>query len=292
MHQEPVDDPPPRTRIPSLSEGIPGYARQSKPDARGHDATTVAAPSQAALERLLSGARLRPYLAATGGDLQRATDLYLWATQLAGALHAQISFVEIAVRNAIDAELAAWNAAAGGPREWSRAGGTADPLYSLLRRQLVDARNRADQQAYERGPGHHRHGEAATHDDVVAQLMFGSWVKLVRPVSTAESPARQRLLWDATVHRAFPNAARDEDSRVAVGDQLEMLRRLRNRIAHHDNLLGVDVRHRLNGMLALLAKVDDRYPPLAAARSTLRQLVREDPRRRVSRADGQPDPPT
>lgn len=279
MHQGPVADPPAQTRIPSLSEGIPGYARQSKPDARDHHGTAAPATSQAALERLLSSARLKPYIAATGGEVQLAADLYLWATQLAGALHALISFVEIAIRNAIDTELAAWNTVAGGSPEWSRSGATAEPLYSLLRRPLSEARKRADQQASERGPAHHRHGQPATHDDVVAQLMFGSWVRLVRPVSTAESPARQRLLWEAAVHRAFPNAPQDDSSRVAVGDQLEMLRRLRNRIAHHDNLLAVDVRHRLNGMLALLAKIDDRYPALAAARSTLRRLIREDPRR-------------
>ncbi|MDR6972975.1 hypothetical protein [Leifsonia shinshuensis] len=142
-------------------------------------------------------------------------------------MHAQLSFVEIAVRNAIDERLAEWNAAS----------------------------------------------------DVVAQLMFGTWVKIVRPLSPTESPSRQQFLWAAAVSHAFPHAPSGDDSRVAIGDQLDRLRRLRNRVAHHDNLLDVALKHRLNGMLSLLASLHPDYPPLAVARSTLRQLIGDDPRR-------------
>ncbi|WP_166645315.1 MULTISPECIES: Abi family protein [Microbacteriaceae] len=235
--------------------------------------------SQPALQRLLGTARLATYLTAAKGDLNRAADLYLWVTQVSGALHGQISFVEIAVRNAIDAQLAIWNTARGFGADWTAAQGTADPLYTLLRKQLEDARGRADVEARERGSNHRRHGVAATHDDVVAQLMFGSWVKVIRPVSRTESPARQQRLWAAGVSLAFPHASSDDMSRIAIGDQLDTLRRLRNRVAHHDNLLEVALKHRLNGMLSLLAKLDPAYPQLAAARSTLRQLIKDDPRR-------------
>lgn len=235
--------------------------------------------SQFALQRLLGSARLTTYLAAAHGDVNRAADLYLWATQLSGALHAQISFVEIAVRNAIDSQLATWNTASGFGADWTAVGAAADPLYSLLRKQLGDARGRATAEAAERGSTHRRHGMHATHDDVVAQLMFGSWVKLIRPVSKTESPARQQRLWAAAVTHAFPNAPDDEASRIEIGDQLETLRRLRNRVAHHDNLLEVQARHRINGMLSLLAKLHTDYPRLAIARSSMRKLIKEDPRR-------------
>ncbi len=232
-----------------------------------------------ALERLVSPARLATYIDAADGDRCRAVDLYLWAAQLAGALHGQIAFVEIAVRNAINIELSAWSVKSGGVPEWSSAGVTVDPLYSLLRRQLVDARNRAAQEMAERPSSHPRCGTPPSHDDVVAQLMFGSWVKLVRPVSRSESPVRQQQLWRSAISTAFPGTDADDASRERIGSQLEMLRRLRNRVAHHDNLLQVDVRHRFNGMLSLLAKLDPTFPALAAARSSLRQLTKDDPRR-------------
>lgn len=235
--------------------------------------------SQSPLEQLLGPARLGPYLSAAGGDQAKALELYLWGTQLSGALHAQISFVEIAVRNALDGQLAVWNTAAGYGSDWSAAGRAAEPLYSLLRKQLDEARGRTSREARERPHGHPRHGAGTNHDDVVAQLMFGAWVKLVRPPSASESSNRQETLWHDGLHRAFPNATVNDADRVDLGDQLESLRRLRNRVAHHDNLLQVRLTARLNGMLSLLAKLDSGYPALAMGRSTLRQLIRADPRR-------------
>ena len=280
MHRDPWERDPRETEIPPLSGGISGYARRSKPDARAVNARASSSGSQpSALERLVSPARLATYLCAADGDLGRASDLYLWAGQLAGALHGQIAFVEIAVRNALDLQLTEWNARKGSTPDWSTAGATVEPLYALLRRQLADARSRAAQEASDRHAEHPRSGTVPSHDDVVAQLMFGSWVKLIRPVSRSESPARQQLLWGAALSAAFPGASSNDSSRQTIGLQLETLRRLRNRVAHHDNLLQVDVRHRLNGMLALLASLDQDYPALAAARSPLRRLIKEDPRR-------------
>lgn len=232
-----------------------------------------------ALPTLLGQARLATYLAAAGGDVDRASELYLWVTELAGALHAQLSYVELAVRNAVDPRLSRWNEDAGHGPEWTAAGRAAPVLYSLLRRPLEDARLRSSKEAAERRSGHPRHGADVTHDDVVSQLMFGAWVRLVRPISGSESNTRQQLLWSAALSQAFPSADQSDDGRREIGAQLETLRRLRNRVAHHDNLLQVDVRHRQNGILSLLSKVDPALPPLAAARSPLRRLAREDPRR-------------
>lgn len=268
-----------QTETPSQDEGVSRYTRRSMPDARDVHATDSGPASQPALAGLLGTARLRTYSSVSGDDLTRAADLYLWATQLAGALHAQLSFVEIAVRNAIDTRLRELALLEGARPDWTAEGATPAAVYALLRRQLIEARSRATVVAAERGVRHQRSGEGATHDDVVAQLMFGAGVKLIRPVSRTESAERQQRLWCETLHHAFPNSPGDDAGRVAIGKQLETLRRLRNRVAHHDNLLGVDVPHRMNGMLSVLATIDADYPRLAAAKSTLRRLAREDPRR-------------
>jgi hypothetical protein len=241
--------------------------------------TVIDTAQQRGLVRFLGRARLATYLEAAEGDVGRATDPLLWSTALSGALHAQLAHVEIAVRNAIDAQLAQWNADHGYAREWTRPGAAAPLLYEVLRRQLAEARARASKEAAERHPGHPRHRAGVTHDDVVAQLMFGAWVRLVRPISAGGPSDRQRRLWTEVVGRAFRGADPADAGREVVGNQLETLRRLRNRVAHHDNLLGVDVRHRLDGMLALLSTIDPGLPAFAARRSPLRRLVREDPRR-------------
>lgn len=231
------------------------------------------------LMRFLGQARLSTYLAAAGGDAGRAADLYLWATELSGALHAQLSFVELAVRNAIDRQLVTWNDAQGYGPGWTADGSAAPLLYQILRKPLNDARTWADKEAAVRHPRHPRHGLGVTHDDVVSQLMFGAWVKTIRPISQSESNDRQKQLWTEAMGGAFPHADQSDAGRQAIGAQLETMRQLRNRVAHHDNLLAVDIRHRQNGILSLLSKVDPALPALAAARSPLRRLTREDPRR-------------
>lgn len=253
--------------------------RQSKPDARYTRVYGLLVAKQSELETFLGPARLTTYLSAAGGDAERAADLYLWVTELSGALHAQLSFVELAVRNAIDRRLLEWNDDQGHGAEWTADGCAAPLLYQLLRKPLRDARTWAVKEAALRHPRHPRHGIGVTHDDVVAQLMFGAWVKLVRPISKSESSAPQQKLWVDALCGAFPHADQSDAGRQAIGAQLETMRQLRNRVAHHDNLLEVDIRHRQNGVLSLLSKVDPVLPALAAARSPLRRLTREDPRR-------------
>lgn len=70
-----------------------------------------------------------------------------------------------------------------------------------------------------------------------------------------------------------------EGGRRYVGEQLEAIRRLRNRIAHHENLLDLPIVARLNGSLALLGMINEDFPDLVMGRNALRRLAAEDPRR-------------
>jgi hypothetical protein len=183
--------------------------------------------------------------------------------------HAQLSFVEIAVRNAVDPVLADWNATQPGyARDWTAQNGAANPVYGLMKRSLPDARRFALQESQRRPKGHPRRDAPVTHDDIVAQLMFGAWVKLIHDTGGGH---RQRDLWRDALHEAFPFTGSSDDDRLRLGAQLESMRRLRNRVAHHDNLLGVNVRARMNESLSLLAKINPDFPTLAAAQSPLRR---------------------
>lgn len=236
---------------------------------------------------LLGTARHQAYVDAAGGNAQRAAELYEWSTKLAGAWHSHIGYVEVAVRNAIDRELAVWNASRtddqGNPYgpDWT-VDGRADPLlYLTIGKPLNEARENARKEAGRRPQGHGRRGAQPNHDDVVAQLAFGSWSRLVTAPQGPERPranTSQIQLWDQALHRAFPGAAAGEPGRVWVGRQLEGIRRLRNRIAHHDNLLAVDTTARLNGSLALLVRIHADFPDLVMGPNTLRQIAAADPR--------------
>lgn len=53
--------------------------------------------------------RLSSYLAASGGDLDHALELYEWNSLLSGALHEDIGRVEVVLRNALDQALTAYH---------------------------------------------------------------------------------------------------------------------------------------------------------------------------------------
>lgn len=240
--------------------------------------------SQGKLEALLGSARLELYLDKADGNVERAADLYRWATELSGVLHGQLSYVEIAVRNALDRQLQEWNEVRGFGRDWTAEDQTADPLYELMGRELRAARKHAALAAAEREADHHRHGAAVNHDDILTQLTFGKWVHLI--YNPRGEHASRVTLWAEATHRAFERSAHadaytldSERARLLIGRQLHDLRRLRNRVAHHENLLSVNVKGRLDLILSMLARIDPNYLGYVARQNPIRTIIKQDPRR-------------
>jgi hypothetical protein len=199
-----------------------------------------------ALEPYLSPARLGPYLQATGGHQKRALALYQWNVGLSGAVHEALNVFEVVLRNALDRQLKTWNATqvnratglAFGP-EWTL--GPANLLSRLVGSDLVAAQNRAT-----KAVGHRR---AIRHEDVVAQLMFGTW----RFLLPDNDPGRQ-LLWSQALVSAFPHLTRPPADLVsAVSGNY----RLRNRVAHFEPLLKpVEVLNQYENVRDVLAEID------------------------------------
>lgn len=172
--------------------------------------------------KLLTPVRLAPYLTATGGHTKNALSLYHWNIEFSAAIYEALHLAEIALRNAMDTQLRQWAAAQpDGSQEW---------LFDtphLLRRLLDDDLNRAHDKA-KRACG----DRASCHDDVVAQLTFGSWRYLM---GFANKDAGRDLLWRECLATAFPGvgvSGRDD----LVGSAARLLR-LRNRVAHLEPLL-------------------------------------------------------
>ncbi|HEX3829287.1 MAG TPA: hypothetical protein VHV82_18650 [Sporichthyaceae bacterium] len=67
-------------------------------------------PRTAAVVAHLSEPRLRPYLAATNGNVKEALRLYQWNIDLSGAVYETLHVFEVVPRNAMDAQLSIWNA--------------------------------------------------------------------------------------------------------------------------------------------------------------------------------------
>jgi hypothetical protein len=138
-------------------------------------------------ERLTTD-RLQSYLAASGGDLPLAIELYDWNARIGGALHEDIGRIEVVFRNALDAALVAYGAANGWPAVWYDRAALFPGRHG--RRALEDitaARSRAA-----------RRGVVETHGKVIAELTFGFWRFLcTAPYLTS--------LWVPALADTFPN---------------------------------------------------------------------------------------
>lgn len=170
------------------------------------------------LEASFTPERLSTYLTAAGGDRERALQLYTRNTQLSAAFYGPLQGLEIALRNAVHRQLArvyggVWydNAAAG------------LDLGGLER--IATAKTEIE-----------RTGKAATPGRLVAALSFGFWVSLVGSggrIDPGGSRATYEMtLWRPALRGAFPHCR--PLTRKQAHQPLNALRKLRNRIAHHE----------------------------------------------------------
>lgn len=176
------------------------------------------------IEKWLSTPRLARYLLETGGDQQRALNLYEWNLQLGAALMRDIAHVEVAVRNAYDSVMTArWR----GSQHWlfDPTSPVLAPLWRTRRNHRADlnSRNRAAVDDAIRRCG----GGAATPGEVIAELSFGFW----RHCTDA---AHEKTLWVPYLHRAWPG----KTSRAALERSLTTINNARNRASHHEPLFG------------------------------------------------------
>lgn len=88
-------------------------------------------------------------------------------------------------------------------------------------------------------------GRKALPGKVIAQLTFGFWRYLT-------SAAHEVTLWRPALHHAFPTGT----SRPDVDTRVGRLHELRNRVAHHEPLLGLDAASLHSDLLDIAALLD------------------------------------
>lgn len=162
------------------------------------------------MDRLLSAfsaGRMEPYLKVCGGDLSQAFCLYTWNIEASAALNGPLHCCEIVLRNALH------NALGGhfGQADWWNHRKIVLDRYA--KKSLRDAEEKL-----------RRRRRDVTPDRIVAELSLGFWVGLVGKGLNYETQ-----LWRPALRRAFPHY---DGQRSALHEQLETIRRLRNRISH------------------------------------------------------------
>ncbi|MFD0517611.1 Abi family protein [Paractinoplanes durhamensis] len=162
------------------------------------------------MRQRISPERLGPYVAASGGDISEALNLYVWNAEMTAALATTIGHVEIVLRNAVHENLKAWSTRCFAEPRWYLDVGhvlqsRATDDVRIARRRVVRDGSRAE-----------------TAGLVVAELSLGFWRYLL-------ANHYDRTLWRTTLHEVFPGR-----SRRVVRDAVEVLHLSRNRMAHHE----------------------------------------------------------
>ncbi|BCG98970.1 hypothetical protein EFV37_04540 [Mesorhizobium loti] len=165
------------------------------------------------IETALHSVRLQRYMPAAGKDKTVAFQYYLWNCAISESFYLSLHFSEIVCRNALHQALLAR-----GDEKWFENSTFRNILEDRFRRELDDTVAQEWQD----------HGEKLTSHHIVASLTFGFWEHLT-------TKRFERFLWSKGVHKAFPNAPKGatyED----LHSQIEIVRRWRNRIAHHRSI--------------------------------------------------------
>jgi len=177
------------------------------------------ASSQNQVVATLTRPRLSKYLRVTGNKVQHALRLYVINTKVSAAVMTDLHYIEVALRNKFDRELEAKF----GSHWFKDAGFLA----------LVDGRSHAIlSKAQKDAAKHWPKGRALPPGKVIAELTFGFWLQLT-------DSKLEHKLWVPYLHKAF--APRKAPKRAVFNQQLEKLRQLRNRVAHHEPIFHLDL---------------------------------------------------
>lgn len=180
--------------------------------------------------RWISEPRFAPFLAVSG-NYRDAVALYVWNAQLAAACLETLHHLEVLMRNSVDFCFTPTD-------HWADVSETWLANSSLLNPQSI---RRVDE-AIDRIRSE---GKASTRGRVVSSVSFGFWRALLS--------RKYDRLWVSHIHHAFPNGS---GNRSEIAALMSRLNPFRNRIAHHESLIGQDVGLRHEEMIQLAGMID------------------------------------
>lgn len=198
---------------------------------------------------LLPARRLAPYLR-RAEDPATALEFYRWSHAMASECWTVIAHFEVLLRHQIDQSLQEHTQERETGIPWFfQTSLLPDITHEPLRRQVerLQTEGRLDR------------------DQVIAGMSFGFW----------KSFFSSDDLWRKALHRVFPH--RSGLQRKDVTARLEGIRKFRNRVAHHDSLLNVDIPHEVRSILDLARSMDADYADWIEANSSWTDLYSESP---------------
>lgn len=164
-----------------------------------------------ALERILSQERLTPYLAKHDGDFEEAIEHYKANIKISESFYAGIAVLEVGLRNNVDLQLRRRY----GTDNWFDDATFINEVSSFQIDKISDARRSIL-----------REKKPVTTGKMVAELTFGFWTSLF-------DTKFERVLWK-DLRLSFPRCPKNERQRRNISSKLNSIRKLRNRVFHHE----------------------------------------------------------
>lgn len=188
------------------------------------------------IKALLSAPRFQRYLVLALGEEQKALRLYRWNCQLSQSLYWPLQSAEICTRNAIATVLKERY----GP-EWHFNSKLFDVMGKDDQRRLKDVLD-----LLREGRKAVRPQQDAAHvDAVIAALSMGFWLSMLS--NRYEVPHG----WVTRLRTAFPHLP-DGYVRQSVYGPLDRIRTLRNRVAHHEPILQLNLQRSYSELIAFI----------------------------------------
>jgi hypothetical protein len=178
-----------------------------------------------------SAERLQIYLKLSDGLPQKAQALYVWNAKISSALWEVIGYLEISLRTAIDRQLAILSSTP----DWLD-----DPsiIKSTDSLRILISKAKSQSRVYGRAPSHHQ---------ILEQLPLGFLQALLSK--------KYLHLWPSLA-AGFLGARRGNHSEIS--ELVKALRKLRNRIGHHNHLLDLDLELEFANLLRIAHLIDPR----------------------------------
>lgn len=195
-------------------------------------------------------------------DIAQAAALYDWNICVSAVFFEVISYTEVLLRNAIDAQFLPVQHDQPARDSW-----------------LCDDRvltPKSLEKVFETISAIEGRRKEPTRARVVADLSFGFWRALL--------DRRYNQLWIERLHRAFPNGT---GSRKEVAGLMSRLNPFRNRLAHHEPIINASIEKRHTELLKLAHLIDPEAANWIASRSSVPEILAWRPplnRRKRSRA--------
>jgi len=169
-------------------------------------------------ERALSKPRINRFLFAVNGDIAAAIKLYQLNIQLSQNLFGLIGIFEVTLRNHIDH----YYKTKMDDKEWLRNQFSEKGKFSKLSHKMHKYESYFHVQNTIKKLAHYYH-----HDKLVSALNFGFWIYMFAPIQFREG--------GQDLHKIFIRR-KVGTNRKMIFEDLNQVRKLRNRIAHHEPL--------------------------------------------------------